>query len=195
MPRNPLVFAYHSISFTLTNTENQMIKLPNNAPKRLAQAAVLTLAITGVSVPSFALEHTSLFSIDVQAAEDPCGAFTDFGATWMPDSFVTLTDASDSLNTNFGQLTVEPGDSINMTVGLSFLDGETCGVATGPTGNVTAAWTMLSGDLTVDDGSNTCAVGSPCSAATTSSIEAAVSVPVNAVIGMNLGKVDIVWVP
>ena len=85
-----------------------MTKVPNNTPKRLAQAAVLTLAITGVSVPSFALEHTSLFTIEVQAAPDPCGAFTDFGATWMPDSFVTLTDASDSLNTNIGQLQVEP---------------------------------------------------------------------------------------
>jgi hypothetical protein len=172
-----------------------MTKALNNAPKRLAQAAVLTLAITGVSVPSFALDHTSLFTIEVQAAPDPCGAFTDFGATWSPDSFVTLTDASDNANTNIGQLTVEPGDSINMTVALSFSDGETCGVATGPTGNVTAAWTMLSGDLTVDVGSNTCAVGSPCSAATTSSIEAVVSVPVNAMIGMNSGEVDIVWVP
>ncbi len=167
----------------------------NNAPKRLAQAAVLTLAITGVSVPSFAAEHTSLFTIEVQAAPDPCGAFTDFGATWSPDSFVTLTDASDSLNTNIGQLQVEPGDSINMTVGLNFLDGETCGVATGPTGDVSAAWTILSGDLAVDAGSNTCDVSSPCSAATTSSLEAAVSVPVGAMIGMNSGEVNIVWVP
>ena len=171
-----------------------MTKLPNNAPKRLAQAAVLTLAITGVSVPSFALEHTSLFTIDVQAAPDPCGAFTDFGATWSPDSFVTLTDASDSTNSNIGQLTVEPGDSINMTVSLNFLDGETCGVATGPTGDVSATWTILSGDLAVDAGS-TCDVSSPCSAATTTSIEAAVSVPLGATIGTNTGEVDIVWVP
>lgn len=172
-----------------------MTKVPNNTPKRLAQAAVLTLAITGVSVPSFALTHTSLFTIDVQAAPDPCAAFTDFGATWSPDSFVTLTDASDNANTNIGQLTVEPGDSINMTVGLNFLDGETCGVAAGPTGDVSAAWNILSGDLAVDAGSNTCDVSTPCSAATTSSIEAAVSVPVSAMIGTNSGEVDIVWVP
>jgi hypothetical protein len=175
--------------------ENQITKVPNNTPKRLAQAAVLTLAITGVSVPSYALDHTSLFTIDVQEPENPCDAFSDFGATWMPDSFVTLTDASDSLNTDFGQLQVEPGDSVDMTVALSFSNGETCGVATEPTGNVTAAWTMISGDLTVDVGSNTCAAASPCTAATTDSIEAAVSVPADAAIGMNLGKVDIVWVP
>ena len=172
-----------------------MTKALNSAPKRLAQAAVLTLAITGVSVPTFAAEHTSLFTIEVQAAPDPCGAFTDFGATWSPDSFVTLTDASDNLNTNIGQLQVEPGDSINMTVGLNFLDGETCGVPAGPTGDVSAAWNILSGDLTVDAGSNTCDVSSPCSASTTSSIEAVVSVPVNAMIGMNSGEVNLVWVP
>lgn len=172
-----------------------MNKPLNNSSKRFAQAAVLTLAITGVSVPSFALDHTSLFTIEVQEPDNPCDAFTDFGATWMPDSFVTLTDTSDNTNTDIGQLIVEPGDSLDLTVGLSFSDGETCGVPTDPSGNVTGTWSFLSGDLEVEAGSNTCDVSSPCSAALTDTLEASVSVPLDAMIGMNSGQVYIEWVP
>lgn len=173
-----------------------MPKPLSNTTKRLAQAAVLTLAITSVSAPALALTHTSLFTIDVQEPADPCLAFTDFGASWSPDSFVTLTDANDNANTNIGQLTVEPGDVVQMDVSLNYTDGETCGVSAPPSGEVTATWTMpASGDVVLDSDTVTCAVSSPCSAATTGSIYAAASVAIGATPGLNSGEVFIEWVP
>ncbi len=182
-----------------------MTKALNNAPKRLAQAAVLTLAITGVSVPSFALEPgttSSFFTIDVQEPSDPCELFTPYGATWAPDTTVTLTDQGNPSNTNAGagSITVGPGASVGMQVNLNFSDGSSCNPADGspvnvaPDGTVSATWTMPnSGDVSLDTGSNTCDVS--CSAASTTSIVATALVAASATTAMNSGSVSITWVP
>jgi hypothetical protein len=172
-----------------------MYKPLNKAGKRLAQAAVLTLAITGISAPSFALDETAYFQIEVQEAENPCAIYQDIPATWMPDTLVSLTDLNNNSNTGFGSIVVDQGADVGMTVPLNFESGLTCNVDEAPSGEVSAAWTLpLSSDISLDLGSYNC-VDSPCSAANVSSIDAIATIAFNAMIGTKSGSVFIEWTP
>jgi hypothetical protein len=167
----------------------------NNTSKRLAQAAVLTLAITGISAPSFALDETAYFQIEVQEAENPCDIYQDVPATWMPDTLVSLTDLNNNSNTGFGSIVVDQGADVFMTVPLNFSSGLTCNVDEAPSGDVSATWTMpVSGDILLDLGSYNC-VASACSAANVSSIDATATVAFDAMVGIETGSVFIEWTP
>jgi hypothetical protein len=177
----------------------------NNTSKRLAQAAVLTLAITGISAPSFAISPGTVspaFQINVQEPADPCLNYPGYDASWEPDTFVTLSEVGVAGNAgNPGTITVAPGADISMAVALNFQDGDSCGVggnpeATDPTGEVTATWNMpASGNVELVAGSYNCDALNPCSAASTTSITATASVAVNATTAVENGTVDIEWVP
>jgi hypothetical protein len=170
----------------------------NKTSKRLAQAAVLTLAITGISAPSFALTQTSTFTINVNEYVDPCSGAADYPATWLPDSYVTLSDSNDPFNQNNpGQILVNRGATVAMSVGLGFQDGEECFVTMDPDGTVTATWTMpLSGDVALDNTEICVAGAAPCSAADTNSIYATALVsPAATYGGINSGSVFIEWIP
>jgi len=178
----------------------------NKASKRLAQAAVLTLAITGISAPSFALSPGTVspaFQINVQEPADPCENYMAFDASWEPDTFVTLSEVGATGNANNpGLINVAPGADVSMVVALNFQDGDSCGVGGGsvpvdPTGEVTATWNMpVSGDVQLVPGSYNCADAlNPCSAASTTSITATASVAMSATTGVESGSVDIEWVP
>jgi hypothetical protein len=170
----------------------------NITGKRLAQAAVLTLAITGISAPSFAFSETATFTINVNEYVDPCFGSSDFAASWLPESFVSLSEVNAPLNQNNpGSITVDRGDSVAMSVGLGFQDGEECFVAMDPDGTVSATWTMPnSGDVSLD-GNETCVTGATsCSAADTNSISATALVASDATYGgINSGSVFIEWIP
>ena len=178
----------------------------NNTSKRLAQAAVLTLAITGISAPSFAISPgtvSSAFQINVQEPADPCENYPGYDASWEPDTFVTLSEVGAAGNAgNPGTITVAPGADISMAVALNFQDGDSCGVggnpeATDPTGEVTATWYMpLSGNVELVADSYNCADAlTPCPAASTTSITATASVALSATTAVENGRVDIEWVP
>ena len=174
-----------------------MYKPLNTTGKRLAQAAVLTLAITSVSAPSFALSETVPFTINVNEYQDPCAGSAEYAATWFPDSFVTLSDFNDPLNQNNpGQIFVDPGATVAMSVGLGFEDGEACYSPLDPDGTVTAAWSMPGGnDVTLDAGA-TCDISAPCLAVDTNSISATALVSLAATYGgVNSGSVFIEWIP
>ena len=176
-----------------------MSKISNIAPKRLAQAAVLTLAITAVGAPSFALEQaTSTFTIEINQFVDPCAGELEYAATWSPDELVTLSEVNTANTGNPGSILVDPGASVAMTVDLNFLNGEDCFVPVAPDGTVTATWNLpASGDVDLDD-SETCVTGltGPCSAAETSSISATALVSPQATYGgINSGSVVIEWIP
>ena len=171
----------------------------NKTSKRLAQGAILALAVAGLSVPSFAA--TSTFDIQVDEPTDPCMFFTPVEATWEPDSMVTMSEVGNPSNANtLGFIYVEPTDQVEMAVSLNFMTGSSCGVdgepvSEAPTGEVTATWTMpVSGDISLDAGA-TCDPSSPCSAAATTSIGATVSVAADATTGVNSGSVSIEWIP
>ena len=167
----------------------------NNTSKRLAQAAVLTLAIAGISAPSFALDETATFQIEVQEPVDPCDIYTDVPATWMPDTLVSLTDMNNNSNTGFGTIVVDQGADVGMTVPLNFSDGLTCNVDEPPTGEVFATWTMpVSGDIVLAPGSANC-VDLSCLAANLSSIDAIATVALDAMVGTETGSVFIEWTP
>jgi hypothetical protein len=170
----------------------------NNASKRLAQAGALTLAIASISAPSFAATHNLDFTINVNEYNDPCFGSADFAASWMPDTYVGLTDVNDFSNVgNPGSILVDRGADVAMSVGLGFEDGESCFVPTDPDGTVTATWTMPNtGDVTLMDGTATCVAASPCLAADTNSISATAAVAIDAAYGgINTGSVSIEWIP
>jgi len=175
----------------------------NKASKRLAQAAVLTLAITGISAPSFAFVETATFQIDVTAPVNPCDTYTPIStvATWDPDGYVTLSEVGNASNQSQpGVIFVGPNSAVDMTVDLHWENGDTCGVdgspdyTVEPTGLVTAAWDMSAAtDISLDGTENCVAAG--CSAATKPSIEATGLVAGNALTGANSGDVRIEWTP
>jgi hypothetical protein len=169
----------------------------NNTSKRLAQAAVLALTITGISAPSFAATQNATFSIEVRTPYDPCAFSADYAASWMPDSYVWLSDSNDPFNQNNpGQILVDPGATVAMSVGLGFQDGEECYSPLDPDGTVTAQWSMPGGnDVTLDAGA-TCDVSAPCLAVDTNSISATALVAQAATTGgINNGSVLIEWIP
>jgi hypothetical protein len=176
-----------------------MYKPLNKAGKRLAQAAVLTLAITGISAPSFAETETAMstFTIEINQFTDPCAGELEAAASWSPEEYVTLSEVNSANTNNPGSILVDPGASVTMTVGLGFRDGEDCYLPVDPDGTVIASWTMPgSGDVTLD-GFETCVLGAtPCSAADTNSISATALVSPTAPYGaINSGHVDIEWIP
>ena len=169
----------------------------NKTSKRLAQAAVLTLAITGISAPSFAETAMSTFTIEINEFTDPCAGEIEYAASWSPNEYVTLSEVNSANTNNPGSIMVDPGASVTMTVGLVFQDGEDCYLPVDPDGTVSASWTMPgSGDISLD-GSETCVAGAtPCSAAVTNSISATALVSPTATYGgINSGHVDIEWIP
>lgn len=172
-----------------------MKKLLNGASKRWAQAAVLALLITGVSVPSFAETANSTFSIMVTPPLDPCAGFTDMSPTWSPDPSVSMDDNNSAAAGN-GMIEVEPAASVAMTVALNFMSGETCVEGSNQSvladGEVTATWNMPAGVSIFEPSCD--GVINQCSASTTSSIQGTALVAVDAD-GVYNGSVDIVWVP
>ena len=175
----------------------------NKTSKRLAQAAVLTLAITGISAPSFAFVETATFQIEVQAPVNPCDTYTPIStvATWDPYSYVTLSEVGNVSNQSQpGTIFVGPNSVVDMTVDLRWENGDTCGVdgspdyTVEPTGLVTADWDMSAADDISLDGTENC-VTAGCSAALKPSIEANGLVAGDASTGANSGSVTIEWIP
>ena len=84
--------------------------------------------------------------------------------------------------------TVNPGDTVSVSLGWSFTDGFTCGEIDPATGQVTATWTLTGLDLSEE----TCLTGCDVSISGTT---ATVVVPADAIPNDYLGSISLNWVP
>lgn len=167
-------------------------------PKFRTPIALASIALlVGVSAAPANAESTESvnFSITVTAEPDPCDGVPVDAVTWAPDTDIYMEDIN-TLQSGLSSIDAYPGASIQMSLGLNFVNGTYCDLGFTydlfPDGEVTASWTIPGIDLDIVscDG-----VQNICDASSTSSVIATALVPVNAADGIYSGTLDVTWIP